>query len=271
MTAHSLQSARIKLDRAELHYRTAMREGRRFFRRNPEPTFRIDLEVDFRTLKLGYEFVARLLVIKGYPDPPVSFSARFGDALHNYRGALDHIAWQLVRHGRRPPSTLGDGAQRKVQFPIDDTEAAFHSDVKARLPGVARPVIDFIHGRHKYVRGKATNDALLSLATLSNDDKHRTLHFFAAIFESVHNQVTYTRCLPLSYENPPMRPTVKDDAVIAVLRCLATGTNPQLQMDLQPTIHIAMEDGQDFTDVLEIIGGEVREILHAPEIVSAVS
>jgi hypothetical protein len=270
MAGDSLHSARIKLKRAELHYRTAMREGRRFFRTQAEPTFQIQTDRDLRGVRAGEIFAVQLVVVTGYPDPPDSFSARFGDALHNYRGALDHIAWQLVCKGTRPPSTLDDRAQRKVQFPIYDAEAVFRNGVKGRLPGVAQPVIDFIHSRHEYVGGQATNDALLSLAALSNDDKHRTLHFFSGIFETLENQVTPTRCVVVRYENPPMRPAVKDNEIVALMRCQATGPNPELEMNLQPTIHIAMEDGRDFTDVLEIIGREVRHILSAPEIAAAV-
>jgi hypothetical protein len=42
-------------------------------------------------------------------------------------------------------------------------------------------------------------------------------------------------------------------------------------MKLNPTLHIALEDGAGFGDVLDEIRREVVEILNAPEIVAALS
>jgi hypothetical protein len=249
-----------------------MREARRFFRAQPDPTFRIHPDRDLRNVVVGEIFQFALVVLKGYPDPPISFSTRFGDALHNYRSALDHIAWQLVCHGSTPPGPLlDDRAQTNVQFPIYDTEVAFRNAVRARLPGADKTAIGFIETRHKYVGGQTTNDALQALASLSNDDKHRTLHIVTGIFETLENNVTATRCIPLRYENPPERPAVKDGAVVALAYFQVTGENPEIEMHLKPTIQIALEDGRDFTEILEVIDAEVTEILNAPEILAAVA
>lgn len=106
---------------------------------------------------------------------------------------------------------------------------------------------------------------------LSNDDKHRTLPIIASAILNVHTQVTVERCEPISVRNPPTRPAVKDDAVVTLLECRVTGLNPNVSMKLNPTLHIALEDGAGFGDVLDEIRREVVEILNAPEIVAAVS
>jgi hypothetical protein len=267
----ALGSARIKLERANLHAGTARREARRFFDRNPEPTFGIDPEGEPTDPQIGSVFRCKVVVRKGWPDLPRQFAARFGDAIHNYRCVLDHVSWQLVSHGLTPPSTLAERAQRRIQFPVYGTEQAFDQNIAGRLPGVDTTVTDLIKSRHVYVGGQATKGPLLALVALSNDDKHRTLPIIASAILNVHTQVTFERCEPISVRNPPTRPAVKDDAVVTLLECRVRGLNPNVSMKLNPTLHIALEDGAGFGDVLDEIRREVVEILNAPEIVAALS
>lgn len=267
----AFRSARIKLERANLHSGIARREARRFFNRHPEPTFGIDPEGKPSDLQIGSIFGCKVVVRKGWPDLPDSFSARFGDAIHNYRCVLDHIAWQLVSHGLTPPATLSEGARRLIQFPIHGAEKAFDENVARRLPGVDRTPVDFIKSRHKYVGGQATNDPVLALVAISNDDKHRTLPVIASAILNVHSQMTFARCEPVSVLNPPTRPAVKDGAVVTLLECRVTGLNPKVSVKFNPTFHIAHEDGAGFGDVLDEIRREAVEILDAPEILAAVS
>ena len=118
--ADALQSARDKLARGDSHRAITRREVRRFFNRHPDPTFKIKPERDADTLSVGDVWQASVTIGRGIPDPPVSFAARFGDILHNYRGVLDHIAWQLVRHGSCWPLP-DEKAETAVQFPIYST------------------------------------------------------------------------------------------------------------------------------------------------------
>jgi hypothetical protein len=45
-----------------------------------------------------------------------------------------------------------------------------------RLPGVAKDPLKAIEARQEYTGWKKPNNPLKSLATLSNDDKHRSIH-----------------------------------------------------------------------------------------------
>jgi hypothetical protein len=265
MAVDDLRGARIKLERANLHAGIARREARRFFRRYPEPICGIDPESESRpSPSVGEIFHLKIVVESGWPDLPLHFASRFGDAIHNYRCVLDHIAWQLVSHGATPPSNLGEWARRRVQFPIYDAEKAFDQNVSGRLPGVDKTIVAFVKSRHEYVGGQPTNDALLSLATLSNDDKHRTLVVIAAALLNARTQITFTRCKLITARNPPARPAVKDGAVLMLLECRATGLNPEVRVKFQPTFHIALEGGAGFGDVLAEIAREVTQILNAP-------
>jgi len=266
-----MRSARIKLARANLHAGTARREARRFFNRHPEPTFRIDPHGEPRVVAIGEVFGCKLVIDRGWPDLPDSFAARFGDALHNYRCVLDHLAWQLVSHGLCPPRQMNERQRREIQFPAYSAEQGFTDSVSRRLPGVDPTILDLIKARHQYVGGQATNDALMSLIDLSNDDKHRTLTIITSAILNVRHQVTFTDCNLVSFRNPPIRPAAKDDAVVALLECRRTGLNPNVSMKFQPAFHIAMENGRGFGDVLEDIRVEVTEILDSPQILAAIS
>lgn len=266
-----LASARAKLARGDVHKATARREATRFFNRHAHPTFRIEPEGGggFTHAGIGTTIAFQIVVNTAPPDLPASFAARFGDAIHNYRSALDHIAWQLVRHGSCWPLE-DESAENAVQFPIYSTRDGFRRNQSRRLPGVDPAAVGFIEARHKYVGGEATNDELLALKKMSNDDKHRTLHVFASLFRYLKSQVAFIQCVPVTWENPPERPALKEGAIVTRGTALVTGEHPEMHMELLPTVQVVVEEWGDFANVLEIANVEVAEVLNAPEIVAAV-
>ncbi|HUF02444.1 MAG TPA: hypothetical protein VMN35_08470 [Gaiellaceae bacterium] len=266
----ALESARIKLARANLHAGIGRREARRFFTRHPEPAFDIHPDSDEWPVSVGDVFRCKVVVIRGWPDLPPSFAARFGDAICNYRCALDHVAWRLVCDGLTPPSKLTKRQRTRVQFPIYTEEAAFDENIEGRLPGVSKAVTDYVKSLHRYVGGQTTNNRLTALADLSNDDKHRTLTVIATVLFHVRHDITFTDCILIRPGFPPKPLAVKDDAVVLRLECRVTGPKPQVTVNLQPTFHIALEDGRGFGDVLGDIQSEVTQVLDAPEILAAI-
>jgi hypothetical protein len=131
---------------------------------------------------------------------------------------------------------------------------------------VARPQIDFICGKHAYKRGKATNEALLSLASLSNDDKHRTINPALSVFAGVQHEMQFTQCEPLEFAGPQTAPELKPDAVIVRVTCRATGPKPHVDMGLTPSLYIVLDDGRPMFKVLYEIREQVESILYASEI-----
>jgi hypothetical protein len=266
----ALESARIKLKRANLHVGTAKREMFRFFKAHEQPAFGAEPNGETGSLTPGSEFSFRIL-FKGstYPALPDSFSSRFGDAIHNYRCVLDHIAWQLVCHGSRPPTTLSEGEQNRVQFPCYDAETTFKKQIGSRLPGVAVTATDFVHTCHAYNGGQATNHALLSLARLSNDDKHRTVHAFASAMAGVQHEHAFTRCQPIEFIPTPVPPRLEPDTEIGTFRVLVTGHNPNVDVGLTPQLYVVLEDGRPMLWLLNLIRAQVEAILAAPQITTA--
>ena len=262
-----LDSARLKLKRANLHANTAKRETTRFFKRYPDATFGIEQEGEPPRLRVGERFWVRIVVTKGLPNLPDSYSARFGDAIHNYRCVLDHIAWQLVTHGSIPRPR----EPWRVQFPIYDERSAFRSQKTTRLPGVDSGPVKFIESRHKYRGGKATSQYLLALRDLSNDDKHHSLHLMASAVAQAHHHVTLTNCVDLAFKSPPKSPELKRGAVVARLQlALTVPRQPKVDVTVTPAAYVVLEDGRAISDLLGGIRAEVTEILNAPEITSAV-
>jgi hypothetical protein len=262
-----LDSARLKLKRANLHANTAKRETVRFFKRYPDVAFRIEQESESLGLRVGERFWVRLVVDRGLPDLPDSYAARFGDAIHNYRCVLDHIAWQLVARGcnRHPAKPW------RVQFPIYDKRATFRTEKATRLPGVDSGPIKFIEGRHKYRGGKATNKYLIALRDLSNDDKHHSLHLMAGAIAQAHHHVTLTNCVDIAVKHPPKPPPLKSGAVVMCLQCAVTvPRQPKVEVNVNPSAYVVLDDGRSIFDLLAGIQAEVTEILNAPEILAAV-
>jgi hypothetical protein len=260
----ALASANIKLKRANLHTNISKREMFRFLKSYEQPVFWIEPEGEPAS-KIGDHFSFWIVVKQShYPDLPDTFAARFGDAIHNYRCVLDHVAWQLVKHGSCP----NPKDPKAVQFPIHSTEGAFHDRKGFRLPGVASPQVDFICAAHKYKRGKATNETLLSLADLSNNDKHRTIKPLFGGLAGVHHQVVFAQCEPIEIAGPPAVPELKPDAKIAHVEAIVTGEEPNVHMGLTPAIYIVLDDGRPMLKVLYEIREQVTAILNAPEIVA---
>jgi hypothetical protein len=269
--ADALQSARDKLARGDTHRAITRREIRRFFNRHPDPTFKVEPERDPSLLGVGDIYRAWLVVDRGVPDLPPSFSARFGDILHNYRSVLDHIAWQLVRHGSAWP-LKDDRARKRVQFPTYDTAVKFDENVAGQLPGVSATAIDYIRESYQFdTRGNPANDAFLWLARMSNEDKHRSLHATAGVFRTIEPNVKFTDCLPVRWSSPHGRPALKTGTKIVHVTARITGPNPKMEMKVRPTVQVIVEGIADMTELIEGLRGEVRWILDAPEITAALS
>jgi hypothetical protein len=269
--ADALQSARDKLARGDSHRAIARREIRRFFNHHPNPTFKIEPEGQLQTVNVGDVLRMAIVVDQGIPDLPASCAARFGDILHNYRSVLDHIAWQLVRHGSSWPLP-DESAETAVQFPIYSTAQRFEKGLARRLPGVDPVAIDYIRQRYQFDGGgNPTNDALLGLANLSNDDKHRSLHASVGVFKFLETNAEFTRCVPQMWANPPGRPGLKPGTEVARFEVVVTGSNPKMSMKIAPTVQVVIEGWADMSEMIEGLRKEVREILNAPEIVAAVA
>jgi hypothetical protein len=113
-----------------------------------------------------------------FPDFPelVQWGALIGDAIHDLRTPLDHLAWAVVLShlGREPDQPT------RVNFPIESTPARFKRAYAMEQLDTALRVRFEFYQPYKAVKAPpgATGEIIHPLAllkTLSNDDKHKVI------------------------------------------------------------------------------------------------
>jgi len=218
-----LSSAESKFERAKLHAHELLEDIRIWTEDQDDPPVRIGLEDDLKYCRT----LAYAKSIKGIPP---DWSLKLGDALHNYRSALNYVAGELVLSGRTP--AVFSDPNSKFQFPIcETTRKDFFNGRgvirKSQLPGVQVKYLRAISPLQPYKRGKS-HWALPALKLLNDLDKHRNPILAA------HHVAFQMAAVPLGYgDSPPVatfkslrpRGRVKPGAKLAHLIWL-TGQRP---------------------------------------------
>ena len=105
--------------------------------------------------------------ITAVPDVPAEYGLILGDALHNYRAALDHLAYQLIVAGGLEPTD-------RTAFPLldDPCKASALADIKPGLPEKVRRVLDSVQPCRN---AEPADHPLRILHKLDIADKHHGL------------------------------------------------------------------------------------------------
>lgn len=195
--------------------------------------------VEFKADPEPYCYIVRLKVFK---PVPLRLSVIFGEIIHNFRSALDHLACRLVEaHG---------GTVKNQFFPIYDDPAKFAQEASGKLKGVpvSSAVWAVIKDSQPYKRGNAATDHPLSIVRhFSNGDKHRILNA-AYVFPDTANLIDAIDvrsgylihiCDDL-WRNTPL----EDGAEVVQLRFDTRGPQPDMQMKGPLPLDVAFGDGQ---------------------------
>src|SRR5689334_10807043 len=162
--AGELDEARAKLDHAREHARRLTEEGSALRRSDLQES--IAWTTTFNAAENCFE-----VSIASVREPPRRLGLILGDALYNFRSALDHVAWQLAGHGRRSATPSG-----RTRFPIVNSPAAFRrADVQDAMRNIDATHIETIEHLQPY-RQVFTDDVLHPLAalrTMSSRDRYR--------------------------------------------------------------------------------------------------
>lgn len=103
------------------------------------------------------------------------FGLMIGDSIQNFRAALDHLAWSLVKRKGTPLSRLKRRQRKMIAFPLAQSKKTFPGRAADLLPGVPGDVIDeLVRPYQPYRRGNKAI-AMRALRSLSDRDKHRLL------------------------------------------------------------------------------------------------
>jgi hypothetical protein len=186
MAAHErLQLIAVKLDRAREHLATLSADVRAYLDSRP---YVVEAKRAPDTRRLIY-FVA------GLRPTPSRVPAVLGDAIHNLRSALDHLAYQLVwvGSGKKPSS--------HVYFPIGDDRVKYLEQRRRQVKGAAPAAIATLDNLMPYRGG---NDALWRLHKLNNVDKHRVLLTAGSAFQSVNIGAHMSREMQRQIASSPM-------------------------------------------------------------------
>lgn len=176
VNAGRVDAIKVKIDRGRKHIADASGFIDSYLSRNP---FSVSTRRDPQTRRLIY-FVNNV----DQPDPQLAEIV--GDALHNLRSSLDHIAYRLVENGSgQPPS-------RRIYFPIFDDRTNYESDGHRQVRGASPNAVQVIDAIRPYREG---NSRLWQLHRLNIVDKHRLLLMGGAVFDSVNISPTIQRAM----------------------------------------------------------------------------
>jgi hypothetical protein len=150
-----LLSTMVKIERAKEHVRNLQSEISTFWGSNK---YTITPEDDPETGDEVFRFHGNL-------ELPLNWSVIIGEALHDLRSALDHLAWQLV-----DAHSPGKGS-KSTEFPIFDSSEKYETRVKAKIKGASDKAIDIAKSLKAY---KGGND-IFFVHALNIIDKHRML------------------------------------------------------------------------------------------------
>lgn len=181
MTEPTLESARLKLGRAEELLEELSRDitqSAKDIKKRERELGRLSVEVEHRAA----EFPWVVTVCKALHErPPARLGLLAGDAMHNTRSALDHLACRLVELAGNTPSN-------RTAFPIW-SEPPRTRDKQTHFEGL----IAGMSSEHKKgIRAlqpyrnpeRWESEMLVALATMDNADKHQLLvPLFATLTE----------------------------------------------------------------------------------------
>lgn len=201
------------------------------------------------------------------PEIPRRWSAIVGDAVHNLRSVLDHLAWQLgllnLEHRGKP--------SEKTAFVIANGPKKFEKEAKTRLASLHPDHVHHLESLQPY-HGSQVYDVwsvstylkpLAWLRDLSNIDKHKVLHgtYLAQDFSwdtSIVATGEFEKYTPYFWATPwPLE--VGIDLVRIECEGVTDDTWFDIAYPMQP--RIVFEQGLDVRETLEKIRLAVGRVL----------
>src|ERR1035438_2847038 len=165
----SFTGAERKIDRAREHVNALDKTIGRFLKTEPSE--------GERRLKAKDRIHEYVLV--RYTEPPDCLGLLVGDAVHNLRSALDHVAFELAAKGAQAVGrTMTPQQARRIQYPIADCSNDFKSQLNRGwvryVESVPKALVERYQPYHLN-REHPERTVPACLASLDNTDKHRTV------------------------------------------------------------------------------------------------
>ncbi len=180
--------------------------------------------------------------VKTIDERPGNLALILGDALYNFRSALDHVAYQLARH------TQGRAPRSMVAFPIATNAARFaRPEVVEMLQEIAPEHRTIIENFQPY-RRVFTGDVAHPFAVLSaacNKDKHRLLHILMLTNHKMSVTPLPSNCEVIGWAAAPGvvdRP-LKPNMELFRVMIRVTGPDPKVGALITGGAKFALDDG----------------------------
>ena len=264
MPQASLEGIDLKLSRADEHLSVLDAKRRAFMGDRPSVLREFDADTS--------ECVFR---VAGEP-PPLEWGVPVSEMAHLLRSALDNLIWQVALARNREP-------HKASEFPIFKDKAAFNArKVQARMNGVTDDDRAFIEKTQPFHAGEPWSERhpLWLLYCLNNIDKHRFFQIgFIGNMLVLRNRLTREMTpIPLTEgANRFVIAAAQDSAMevhglsfpfavrdvgepsgamiwsggrsddrteVVRIRVVATGPDPQVEMQPRPTLDICLSDKQ---------------------------
>lgn len=200
--------------------------------------------------------------------PPAEWSILVGDALHNARSALDHLAWQLVE--------LHGGSPDKSRFPFKDGHVGFGEELRKALPSVPIEIREQVRALQPWRGG---DDRLWLLHHLDIVDKHRLLVPVVAATRGILLQVSAewpgqepVHLEPLEILSQDRRSELIDGAeVYREMAKARASEDPASPMRTRTSVTFAVIFGKGSEAAGELVGPFMRDLVqHARESVEPI-
>lgn len=154
-TKPTFKSAKLKIEWANHHIADLQRQVDRFAKENLNI---IDSEADVGASEMDF-------TVSFTKEVPSEIALTIGDAIHNLRASLDHLAWELVGYD-------GGTQDRYLQFPIYHDRTHFEASCKGmKTPSGA--IKDMFKAFEAFPGG--SGHVLYVIHSLDNADKHTVL------------------------------------------------------------------------------------------------
>jgi len=258
-----LSSSRAKLERAKYHvyaYRAAVTKklgphpiyyplSRQFEPQQGAVVYRIE-----RSIEVGDDW-----------------SLIVADAVHSFRCALDHLAWQLAIRHFNGVEASAENVAGEIQFPIVESASEWVPTKRYRRYIVLTDAVKLEQYQPFHIDPQAQHlglpHPLVMLRLLSNTDKHRKVQLLyetPATFRCRKDVGvdTVRDCEVtggISFGSFILSPKVGDIIVRVPVR--VTGPQPDVSLDPEVAIRIAFREHWNVDDVLTTIQEYVERIL----------
>lgn len=117
---------------------------------------------------LSVTFCARL----PYSPPVYEWSLLLADILHNYRSALDALAWEMAHLDGKKPKRENE---RNIYFPLASTREAWVKKARGHLESVPEDILERMHSVQPYAVEPVEDGIFVHLHELDISDKHKGL------------------------------------------------------------------------------------------------